>query len=71
MDLELATTDDILAELRRLQMRFVFAGIENSNDARCSHIFCAGQGMSRHDLLQLIRQLRGLVEAEDDRGKSS
>ena len=61
MDLAWATTDDILNELRLRQMRFVFAGIENSNDPRCSRVFCAGQGMGREDLLELTRELRALL----------
>jgi len=66
MDLELATTEDILSELHRRQMRFVFAGVENSNDVRCSRVFCAGLGKGRQELLPLIRQLHFLFRAADD-----
>jgi hypothetical protein len=65
MDLALATTDDILNELQVRQMRFVFAGVENSNDPHGSRVFCAGQGMGRQDLLRLIRELRVLFQAEE------
>jgi hypothetical protein len=66
MDLELATTEDILDELRRRQMRFVFAGVENTNDTRCARVFCAGLGTGRQDLLRLIRQLHFLFQSTDD-----
>ena len=66
MDLELATTEDILSEFHRRQMRFVFAGVENSNDIRCSRVFCAGLGQRRQDLLPLIRKLHYLLRAADD-----
>lgn len=66
MDLQLATTDDILNELHQRRMRFVFAGVENTNDPGSARVFCAGQGPCREDLLSLLQQLQLLFQAGSD-----
>lgn len=54
MDLELATTCDIIHELQRRGMRFVFVGVENTNSNREDLACLAGQGSSPQDVLELI-----------------
>jgi hypothetical protein len=66
VELALATTDDILEQLRGRGMRFVFAGIENSNRPHGARIYCAGQGMNRQDLLHLVRELHVLFQVDED-----
>ena len=70
MELELATTDDIIAELRKRRMRFVFAGVENTNDARCAAVFSAGQARSRGDLLRMIRMVHDVFAKQDEASES-
>ena len=66
MDLELATLSDIMLELRKRDLRFVFAGLEASNDPGHGQVMCAAQGASRQDLLRLIGQLHELFSSERD-----
>jgi hypothetical protein len=69
MDLELATTEDMLMELRRRQAHFVFIGQQNTN-ARQGEIFYAYQGASRQELAQMLRFVlkRVLTAGADDAG---
>jgi hypothetical protein len=53
MDLELATTAEILEELRNREMHFIFVGMPNRNRAR-HEIYCACQGVSQDELLRLL-----------------
>ena len=52
MDLELATMDDIVDELRRRRLRFVLVARESSNSGRSDTAWIAGAGlpsrMARH-----------------------
>ena len=68
MDLELATTEDMLAEFRRRQMHFVFICEQNANGPQ-GEIIYAYQGRSRHELARLLRFLlkRLLPGSLDDR----
>ena len=54
MDLELATTEDILMELKRRQKHFVFIGEQNTNSQHGEVIY-AYQGTSRRKLARLLR----------------
>lgn len=54
MDLELATLDDIIDELHRRDARFVFVGVEPSNEGR-EKIHTAAQG---NDVIEVRRLLR-------------
>lgn len=55
MELEIATTCDIVNELHRRGMRFVFVGVENTNSTRDDLACLAGQGTSPTDVLELIQ----------------
>ena len=55
MDLELATTDDIINELRKRKMRFVFIGEINTNIKASSPTMVASQAVDRKDVFRLIR----------------
>ena len=68
MDLELATTDDILNELRQRGMRFVFIGEMNSNSDTGGPKIVAAQAVDRRDVGRLIRfGLSELLQMNDDR----
>ena len=54
MDLELATTMEILEELRNREMHFIFVGIPTRNRA-CHEIYYACQGVSQGELLLMVR----------------
>ncbi len=60
MDLELATTHDILMELRRRKMHFAFVGAETRNRMP-GNTFFACYGDSRLEILQLLRLMRARV----------
>jgi hypothetical protein len=66
MDLELATTCDIVNELHRRGMRFVFVGVENTNSSRKDLACLAGQGSSPHDVLDLIEMGQQAFARLDD-----
>ena len=70
MELELATLEDMIAELRRRRLRFLFAAVEPSNHLAQTSLICAAQGKSRQELLPLIWQLRKIfsVQRDSDRG---
>ena len=55
MELELATTDDIVNELRKRKMRFVFIGEINTNIKESSPTMVASQAIDRKDVFRLIR----------------
>ncbi len=55
MDLELATTDDIINELRKRRMRFVFIGETNTNIKASSPTMVASQAVDRKDVFRLIK----------------
>jgi len=55
MELQLATTEDLVNELKRRRLRFVFVAVEDTNSAR-DDLFCvAGRGNSSDDLMHLIQ----------------
>jgi len=60
MDLELATTCDIVDELRQRNMRFIFIGAIQSNENAVDTTLLATQAVDRGDVYHLIR--RGLNE---------
>jgi hypothetical protein len=70
MDLELATTTDIVEELLRRQLRFVFVAVENANCDPGRSAYLAGQGLSTDDVLRLIEigqtAFRDIESDEDD-----
>lgn len=53
MELELATIDDIIAELRRRQQRFLFVGVGPTN-RREAEVTYAYQGESYEELCSMI-----------------
>jgi len=55
MDLELATTDDIINELRKRKLRFVFIGEINTNIKASIPTIVASQAVDRKDVFRLIR----------------
>ena len=57
MDLELATIDDIILELRRRKLRFVFVGVGPSN-LREAKITYALQCASPEEVIWMVRQLQ-------------
>jgi ribosomal protein L18E len=66
MDLELATTDDIVNELRKRRMRFVFIGIVNRNSKEGDSSVVVAQATDRREAFRLtklganaFRQLNG------------
>ena len=54
MDLELATTVEIVNELRNRGMRFVMIGVENSNRRDSESTFVAGQASCVGDIFDLL-----------------
>jgi hypothetical protein len=54
MELELATTTDIVEELLGRQLRFVFVVVENGNCDLNRSAYLAGQGLSTEDVLRLV-----------------
>ncbi len=54
MDLELATSEDMLMELERRHMHFVFIGAQNTN-SRQGEVVYAYQGTSHRELARLLR----------------
>lgn len=55
MELELATTDDIVNELRKRKMRFVFIGEINTNIKESRPSMVASLAVDRKDVFRLIR----------------
>ena len=55
MDLELSTTEDIINELRKRRMRFVFIGAINTNIKTDAPTLVASQAIDRKDIFRLIR----------------
>jgi len=55
MDLELATMNDIVDELRRRRMRFVLVAVEPSNNTTAATVMQAAQGMDVRDLVGLVK----------------
>jgi hypothetical protein len=55
MDLELATLNDIVEELRRRRMRFVLVAVEPTNNATSASVLHAAQGMDVQDLVGLVK----------------
>jgi hypothetical protein len=65
MDLELATTRDILEELSKRETLFVFAGLSRRNRGT-GDFYIACQGRSEDEVRGMARLLeRRLVENED------
>ncbi len=66
MELEFATTADIVRELRDRRMRFVLIGVENTNRDRESPVFLAGQAGGPEELVRLIELGRQALTTLDD-----
>ncbi|MCA9108421.1 MAG: hypothetical protein KDA52_00620 [Planctomycetaceae bacterium] len=62
MNLEWATTDDLLEELHRRGTTFVFAGVPNTNRKR-DQVHYACQATSSNEMLQLIRMLHYRIQS--------
>ena len=58
MDLDIATTDDIIEELRRREISFLLVTVETSNSDRDMGVSIAGQGHSRRSLLRLCQMAK-------------
>ena len=54
MEIELATTADIVRELQRRNLRFVFVSLEHTNSERHDRFCLAGQGADTEDLMSLM-----------------
>ena len=54
MDLELSTTEDMINELRKRKMRFVFIGAINTNTKTAGSTMVASQATDRKDIFRLI-----------------
>jgi hypothetical protein len=68
MDLELATTDDIVNEFRNRGMRFVFIGAINTNIRTSVPTMVASQAVDQQDVLRLIRiGIDEIQHLDDDR----
>lgn len=67
MDLELATTRDILEELHRRGTHFVFAGFQPTN-ARSGEMLFASQAFSRGEVRQLIQVLQQCLRTRNGQG---
>ena len=65
MDIELATTEDILEELHRREIRFAFVGLQNTN-LKHREVHYACQGATRDEMLKLIRMLYRRVKTTSD-----
>ena len=57
MELEIATVDDIIDELRRRKQRFLFVGVGSTNRTE-SEVIYSYQGESYEELLWMIGGLR-------------
>jgi hypothetical protein len=55
MDLQLATTDDIIEELRNRQLNFLLVAMETSDSGEDAGLSIAGQGRSKRSLLRLCQ----------------
>ena len=66
MDLEFATTADIVKELRDRKMRFVMVGVENSNQDETNPVFLAGQAAGPEEMVKLIELGRDALTTIDD-----
>lgn len=68
MDLELATTDDIVNELRSRRMRFVFIGATHTNINASGPIVVESQAVNHRDAFDLIKVgVEELQKLDDDR----
>jgi hypothetical protein len=64
MDLELATTRDILEELRKRKLRFIFVGMTERNRGT-GELYFACQGRSAREAQAMLRLLqRRLAQGE-------
>jgi hypothetical protein len=54
MELELATTEDIVDELLRRQVRFAFVAVESTNSGRANFACCSGKGGSEEEVARLF-----------------
>lgn len=67
MDIEIATTSDILLELHRRGAHFVFAGFQPTNSSS-GEGYVACQACSRREVRRLIRELQQSLPARDGPG---
>jgi hypothetical protein len=68
MDLELATLNDIVEELRRRRMRFVLVAVEPNNHSTTATVMHAAQGMDVRDLVGLVKMAWVEVMRQSDGG---
>lgn len=66
MELESATLHDIMQELQRRQLRFVFIGVEITNSGRKDATCFAAQAASKDELLSLIKASENACSEIDD-----
>jgi hypothetical protein len=63
MDLKLATTEDILHELMKRQLRFALVVIEDTNSLRPETAYISAKGVDEDDVVELaafgLEMLRG------------
>lgn len=64
MDLGLATTVDIIEELRRRGMHFVFVGMPVRN-ASPNELYFACQGISKGELLRMVLLMQESLRQHD------
>lgn len=58
MELEVATTQDIIDEFRKRELHFLLVTIETTNSRREADISIAGQGKNRRSLLRLCQMAK-------------
>lgn len=71
MELELATTEDIVNELLRRQIRFAFVAVENTNSGRLEFACCSGKGADCHEVANLFDMGRDAFQRHDSDGDPS
>lgn len=71
MDLELATLNDMVEELRRRRTRFVLVAVEPNNHASTATVMHAAQGMDVRDLVGLVKMAWQEVMRHSDGGSGS
>jgi len=66
MELELATTEDIVKELLQRQIRFAFVAIEDTNTHRTETACFSGKGVDERDVSDLFEIGREVFEGSGD-----
>lgn len=71
MELELATTKDIVQELHRRRMKFVMIGVENTNLKKGNFCFLSGNANRPDEFLTMIEFGKNELLNRGDPGSAS